>query len=732
MLEGFTTLSDSENNVKRLLDLDGNSGKLEYDERGFVRFIPSDSEKEKIEAYLKQEVSQAEEAYAQRFADSVENTKAYKAVKEQIDGEAATLPVPLVAIACDQVIADTYNTIVRPRPIISFDAYFDERYQVAVPVEIPDPLTGAPIQTGMPLEKDSEEIAKYIESGFEFKARERFNFPKLAQEIITDVVTDGALPAYVKVCADRSIRTILKPKVDGVTIDLEEKEEYAVKSKQLVHAYTLPKINILKPIGEDDLDSSPWVLERTPVEPETFLNRALGKAREYFLIRDDDDAYELAKRTGPAIPETEEARRGAQKRQDPTPKNRVDLGEVWINWWVKYKDPDTGEKLLKKLSLVGDYHLGAGKLCNLYLNWYDHQQRPIVPFWYIKDPHSDTGSSVADRAKWHQRVLTHAAQAEIKNAFHANNFSYWWDPNSPADEYFAAGKRLRAGEGIPAGKFEEDWGIVRVGAAHDSMLPLMQWCEGAAQRATNVSSYEQGDSVPGRTPAATVSQILAQGKQQPIMFLRTLNDSFVKVVRLFLETERQFQPFGETLPIRNQETKEIMEIPYRFPIGEALDNFRISLTAADEALAKEHEFEQQAIKMQQFIGYSNFVATVAGPMANPMATPATVALFQKILNAAGTLFLEMIEDDRTDEEKFKFQPEIDALVQEAQMARQQMMAAQMGATNAVGANANGGGAVPGAGGEGQPGPDQTMAGSPPDAMGGGPPPTESIPPPPPV
>jgi hypothetical protein len=761
--------------LKRLLDLKGSTIKFEYDDRGYMRGVPTDEELKRIESYLATEIEKSIADHEPVFKEAAENIKTYRAAKYQIPESGETiLPLPLAAIAADQIISWNYNTIMRPRPVVSFDAYFGDEYEVLVPLEMEAPMAqpdmgvmagmpgmppmdpmmgGAPgmgmggpemgmgggmmggqmppmgppqmVTVPVPTKAHSEEIARRLEQGFEWKVRERIPFAKIVQNELSDVIIAGK--GYVKVCADRSTRTVYQPKVNGAVLDLEEKGEYSVKSKEAVKIYCLPIFNVLKPIAEDDMEESPWVAEKTPVSPDTFLGRV--ESGEYHLI-DKSEGQNLAEMVTEITSPLELDVKATQGKPQTEGKKAIDLMEVQVRLKVKGKDPETGERVIKEYDFLAEWHHGAKRLCSLYKNPYDHQRRMIVPFYHIKDAHSDSGTCTVGRMKWHQKVATHAIQSEIKNAFHANNFSYWWVPGSEAADYFEAGKKLRAGEGIP-GKEGEDWGVVRAGEGFTySMLPLIQWTEGSGQRTSNVSSYEQGDAVPGRTPAATVSQILQQGLQQPLMFLRTFNESMVKVIRLYLETARQYQPFGETIPVRNQKTKEIMEIPFRFPVAaegvDPLDNFRISLTAADEAMAKEHEQEAMLMAESAWQQFAQFVAQVAGPMANPAASPATVKLFEKIIDAGQTIFNKYISFIRTDEEKFDLSPEIDALVKEHEAAVQaQQMAAQNGMMNAN-PNAQGGAVQPGPG-PGVPGGGGGMAPPPGDPGLSGPPPPEGIP-----
>lgn len=689
--------------LKAALAVDKASGKFELDENGYTRFIPSKDEAKKIDAWLGEEIARALEDHQPVFQDAAENIETYKAVKGTIaDSGETILPSPIARIPADQIIAWTYNTVLRPKPIFSLDAYFPADYDVAVPVQMPDPtpdpmtgqLSGREITVAVPTPTNAETVAMRLEQGVDFKMRERLGFSEFLRTIVTDCVT-GASPAWAKVCRTLKTRPTMGPKVvKGAFLDLSTKTETYVRDGEEVHFYAIPTFNVLMPMDEDDPNESPWIAERTPLAPEEFRGRVLTE--KYFLV-DEEEGERLSKMTS----DTRDAVQAGlvestQNRVAATPRSKCDVWEVWFYRYIKFVDPETNKKTVKRISFMGDYHLTARRLVSCHRNPYDHQQRIHIPFWQIKDPHSHAGSSTVGILKYHQKVATHLIQAEIKNAFHANNFTYWYDEDSRVADFFAGKRQLSPGEFIP-GKEGEDWGVTRVGAQHYSLLGMMQWIAAQAQQSSNVSSYEAGDNIPGRTPAATVAQILEQGRQQPIMFLRTLNDSLVKLVRLYLETVRQFQPMGETIPLRNPETREIVEVPFRFPVGEVLDNFRIALTAADEAMAKEHELEQLTMLKNLLMQDANFVAQVAGPMSNPQLTEGQVELFRKILDANGTLMKKIMSLSRTDEEVFDYSKAIGAIVEEhnqAQAAMQQQQAAMEGMNANQPANAAGNGAGP--------------------------------------
>jgi hypothetical protein len=688
----------SEDQVQAVTQADKASGKFELDENGYTRFIPSKAELEAINSWLGAEIAAALEDHKPVFAEAAENLETYKAVKTVIaDSGETILPSPIARIPADQIIAWTFNTVMRPKPIFSVDAYFPAEYPVAVPVKMPDPLTGQEVTVAVPTPVDAERVAQRLEQGLDFKMRERLGFSNFALRIITDAVT-GATPAWGKVCRKLTTRPIVAPKSKGAYLDLANKEERYVRSGEEIHFYAIPTFNVLMPMDEDDPNESPWLAERTPLPPE----EASGKVMmgDWFLVS-EDDGKKLAALTSDVREEIAvDIAATTQNRVTALPRPKCDVWEVWFYRYIKFNDLETGRTTVRRVSLMGEYHLTAKRLVSCFKNPYDHQQRIHVPFWQIKDPHSHAGSSTVGILKWHQKIATHLMQAEIKNAFHANNLLYWYDEDSRVADFFGPGKKKVAPGDMVPGKEGEEWGVVRAGAQHYSLLPLQQWVASQAQMTSNVSSYESGDNIPGRTPAATVAQILEQGRQQPIMFLRTLNESFTTLVRLYLETVRQFQPMGETIPVRDPETKQLIEVPFRFPVGEVLDNFRISLTASDEAMAKEHELEQLTMLKNLLMQDANFVAQVAGPMINPEATAGQVELFKKMLEANSVLTRQIMSLTRTDEEKFDYSEAINAIVEEhkqaAAMLQQQQEAERMMA-NAQSQTPDSGGAVPGPG-----------------------------------
>lgn len=718
------------------IEIDSVSGELEYGEDGYLRFLPSEDERKKIEAYLHEEITRAIEDHQPLLDEARENLEAYKGVKIPIpvDGSnKSILPSPLVRIPCDQIISSIVNMVLKARPIFSFDAYFPAEYEVPIQVApAPEAMMNGMAAPGSAqiIKIDAEVLRRRLEQAMDFKARERLDFPRLLWTLVSDLVTTGPVPAWIKVCREKKTRPMVAPKIKGAFVDLTSpKERFYVADGEEVRWYCIPGTNVLMPIDEDDPDTSPWLAERTPLSPTSFLGKFASG--EYFLVKDLEEAKKLSLIVSEESPR-KAIQESTQNRTPSVPRRTCDVLEVWLTWTLRVEIEDEEGKsqtVVQQFSLMGDYHYGARRLLNLFDNPYEHQRRIHIPFWQFKDPHSHSGTSTAGILKWMQKVHTHCIHADILNAFTVSNPVGGYDPDTSSPElvdHFARyGTQLQPGEMLP-GMPGKHWDVRPLAQNSNPLLPTAQHVKGLAQETSNVSAYESGQVIPGRTAASTVAQVLEQGRQQPLLFLRMLNEGMGRVMRLYLRTVRQFQPFGETLPIRDKVTKQVIELPFRLPVGEALDNFRVSLTAAEEALAKEHEPEQIALFLDLWQRHVKFTTEIVAPMLEGKFSPKQMAFLQKAIEGEQALFDEIVAAIRTDEEKFDLAQHVNAMAEEITKIQMQ---AQMGGMNGTPPNQAppGGGPVPPGGGPvggGLPG----AVGQPPMGPGGSYPPEAGVPP----
>jgi len=666
-------MSENSERFGDLLEAEIESVKLETDTNGYIRVMFSDEELKEINSYLTTELTTTYNDYLPIWANAVENLETYKAIRMTIpESGPAIYPAPLARIPADQVIASTYNDVVRPRPIFAWDAYLNAQYDVPqAPQPTPPPQPGQPPTPPPPIQAakmTAEDIAKRLRQGYEFIVRERIQFPKKLLKAVGSAVK--GCPYYWKVSARPNESTKLVPKVAGAIVDLDDKYESTRMRGDIVQHELVPFFNFMKPLDQDEIETSPWCGERTTHRPDEIIKR--WAAKELFLLEDEEEAKKLASDTADLFdPYRARAASTTEKKTPQTPTQVCDVWLTWFYWTVRYKSKDDGQTHVKRMNLIGDFHRTGGKMMNCFVNQYEHQERP----YEIIDQMDDGGSTV-ENMRYHQTVFTHCTQAEIKNAFHANNFLKWYDPfDTTLEAFFKANTVLSSGDSVP-GEFGKAWGVARMGAEHYSLLEFMKFVLTMSQLDSKQNKYTSGDPG-GRTPAYTMKQALQQAGEEPNLFLHRLSNKFSRIMRLDAETRRQFQPLGEVLPMWDDEAKKTVEVPFQLPVGDVLDNFRCALTASDEALAQEQDPQVIMAKKQALMTDGEYIAKVLTPILNTQTPipPELVAIFAKIIRRDQKALMELIGSTTTEEDAYDLTKELDAFIdaRNKQVQMQQQM-----------------------------------------------------------
>lgn len=710
-----------------LLKSEIESVELTTDPNGHTRVKFSPDVLREINVYLKAELDQAYTDWTPKWNDSVENLETYRTVKIPIpDGGSSIYPAPIARIPADQIIASVYNAIMKPRPIFSIDAYLDAEY--SVPQGAPGqqiPPTGPAMVTAVPTK--AETVAHRLEQGYDFIVRERINLgDKLLKGVRAAVIGQ---PFWWKVNADPEERTTIAAKGEGGIIDLNDKYEETKLRGDIVKWYLVPYTNCMRPIDQDDNDQSPWFAERTAWRPDTLAKKFV--AGDLFLTTEEEAPQLVAFTVDKQDEFKARSAQTTEKKVASTPAQVCPTWLTWFYWDVQYVDPqnpadNNGKKItkIKRLSLLGDFHLGVGKLMTCWLNPNEHQCRP-----YELVDQMDDGDCTVGRLKYHQTMFTYAAQSEIQNAHHANNIGYWHDPNIPdLADHFAKGKVVRIGDSVP-GIHKTEWGTYRAGEQHNSLLELLKFFLSMSQLDSRENDFTMGGRPPGRTSPNTVAQVYQHAEETKTMFIARLSGKLSRLLRLDAETRRQYQPLGETLPVWEPGAKAASEIPFRFPVGDVLDNFRMALTAADDVLTAEKDPEKVMMRKNALMRDGEYIAKVATAIFNlqqPLP-PSGVALFTKVMKRDQQLMRALMGQMVTDEESYDLTPEIEAILAERQQALMQQQAMQQQQMMQGDPNAQGAAGQQPANPAAPAGPGGAPSG-PPQAQGG---PVVSAPPPPP-
>lgn len=732
--------------------LDKESGKFEMDTDGNVQFYPSDHLKEKLNKWMAAELLRAAENHQPLFDCAVQNIESYSLTQKALpgpDGRDSILPSAIARNPADKKIATTVNNILRPPQIITFDAYFDAEIDVAVPVKVGDLMAqgqpmmgpdGVPLdpesEIAAPLRIDAETLARRFSQRIEFLNRERMNFGRHLHKLVQSVIS-GAKPAtYWLVSWKKTPRNVFGPKSDRV-IDFDPtKREDVYQEQGGLHWEVLPFHNVLRPNLDDKINDLEWIARRdgSLQKPDDIL-RAF-KAGDLPLVKDEDHARKLRNCTVVTIEEkSKEKLDSSVKRYRPQiPTDCCDTWYVEFYAWLKAKNPETGESETRRFSLEGAYHLGAQEFMSIIRKPYNHQRRCLVDFVEYID-----GMSTVELVKRNANLDTHLTHSEVMRAYKAAHPPTCYDPDNHHAVQFFGNRTTPVPPDMPIPVPPAAWDTKRSAFDFPSLLPMIQWNTGLAQGAAKSSEYEQGERVVSHTSPQTVGMMLERGGEEQRLFLRLLNDGIAEVMRLSLETLRQYEPLGGEIPIKDPASKAISMVPFFYPVEDVLDNFRITLTAADESTSRERSPQERMAILQGYMEWTTWVANVAQPLlTNPDLTPEDRAVYQQMIAGGQALWSDAIAAVRTDERKFQVADKIDAAVaardrqaemmsmQAAQQAAMQQLM-QGGATNAQGQPPNGNGPVAadaggGPGGPPQPGVEPGMGAGGPNAMGGGMPP----------
>lgn len=667
----------NDGSLRALIELDKTSGLFKLDADGWTQFFPSDETRAELDSKIGNWIDGAIEAHQARIDEAARNLEAYKPVSQPIgpDGEKPILPSPTARTVANQVIASTTIETLRPRPMVAVDAYFNNEQRVIVPFD-PEELraAGVPIDPSVtepvpvPITILSEDIAYNFELGLEFKLREKLDFANLFHRSVHACAT-GQSPIYIKVFAKRKHHAVIAPNVGAPIVDLSvgAEEEYDVDG-EVVSIMLVPHDDVLVPNINQDVDELEWMAERNrDLRKPDDITRAYHEGR-LPLIKDDEECQRFATARVTIATDETRARTDATTKKWTAPQEQFasdcPVFDVWFDAYLKVApiegSSSDAKPRIRCFSMVSTYHYAVRQSMAMYRNPYNHQRRILVPLQQSID-----GGSTVGTARYAQELITACTHQEIKAATIANNPVYSYDPLGAPEvaDYFKAhqGSPIRMGEFIP-GRPGTDWGPVRAGFDRESMLGLMQWAEAGLQASAHSSDYTQGNRVVSHTSPQVVGAMLDRGGQNQKLFLQLLNRGWCKAFRLLLETWAQFQPMGDTIPVRNPVTKALMTVPFVYPVGEMLANFRFTLTAADDDAMRERDPDQSARDLELYHARAGFVANVVQAIRDPAATAEDSALLREVLAGENELYQRIVARTRSDVKRFDLMAYIDRIL----------------------------------------------------------------------
>lgn len=702
--------------VGTLEDVDAPRSKWELSPDGYYeRWIPSEDEHDAVSNYVYSYIRSLEADNTEILNEVAENIDAYRAKTKIVGSKSDEEPVvtlPLISRKIDQLVAFQTATLLRPRPIVSVDPYFDDVYEVMSSQKVPDPMTGQMVEVGVPKQFDSEEVAATLEFGLDYKLRERMPI----RQVLKKTVQDLAIANYsvVKVVWDQKYRTVRNNKItrlpNGMAV-VDGLEERILRGKDAAQITNVNLFAFLAPL-DCAIEDAELVCELAPMSVTDFREKLT--TGEFFLPK-QDTWQALVHNTTKDFRLSQDRSRSLNA---PDAQERHDTREVWFEWPIEFEEfneDGTSYTVLKRTQLCGIYHMQAKRFMTLYRNPYHHGRAPYVLITEDEDARRRPELSLVGRTKKHQALVSQMLHLNIQNAVAASNFDIFCVPETDAWDALTTQSR-RPGRLIPRND-KDEVEMRQAGQNHPGLNQEIGMLIQDISDTMGVSPYEEGTMVPGRTPADTVRQILQSGLQRPMMTMATISDGFGEIIKMYLKVLKQFQPYGELVPTKDPDTNDKIMVPFLLPVDDVLDNFDIALTAAEEELAKEADQEQRIMLFNLLGQASGTWAQMAGAMADVNASPALTNMFAEMLGIQMRAFKLIVEPVRKDVSKFLPAKEtIAAIVAEKQQnvqlaMQQQQQQMAMGAMGGAEPGAEGStGTVPQAGvGAGAMGP---MAGPP--------------------
>ncbi|MGN6186759.1 MAG: hypothetical protein ACTHQM_24245, partial [Thermoanaerobaculia bacterium] len=229
--------------------------------------------------------------------------------------------------------------------------------------------------------------------------------------------------------------------------------------------------------------------------------------------------------------------------------------------------------------------------------------------------------------------------------------------------------------------------VLDFGRAHGGLMEELGFVLDLGSSVSGQNKYKSGDYIPGRTSPNTVEQIMNAGMQVPLSQLLGYADSFCEMMWLYLRTYKQFRPYGEILYVQDRETKEMLEVAFRLPDEDALDNFKCTLTAANEMAQEEMSIENLSMLANLLDKDAEQLARIVGPFADLQMPDSIAAIFERIIERKQDVISMFVSRIRTDASRFVVTKQmLRSVADERNQMReqQQQMAAQQAVPQAPG------------------------------------------------
>jgi hypothetical protein len=390
---------------------------------------------------------------------------------------ASDLPMPLIAMHMDPVVADFMQTLHAPRDFWSVS----------------------------PHNSDMVDVVKPLQHFLSVVERTHLKMRKVNQRTLLDTVLHGTGIYKHNISTQR----IKEPNALGST---------TATLRRRATIQHVPLQDFFIPAESYDIDpdapngAAPWVAHRFWLSKEQLNERvqaqdgidpyydkkAVNAVMNFVNDRDGDDTVITTIRQ--------------EDEYTPWKDEKIELFEVWLRYDV---DGDGAAE-----DVVITFHRHTASILRAVTNPFQHGSRPFEAAQYLPG-FGFYGMGMAEIDEWAQRATERMLNNMLDNAFLANTVMI----GAPT------GSNIMADESIYPGKIwplapNETLTPIKMGQPYRGMETIMgmfmQWSE---QR-TGVNEIRQGDisSLPSRTPAATTQLMTREGNKRFDMILGNLRD----------------------------------------------------------------------------------------------------------------------------------------------------------------------------------------------------------------
>jgi hypothetical protein len=618
---------------------------------GYDRIIPTPEILDEMGATYAQQIVQADKDWEPIFKEMMAAENTYECRSDK--GEVLTLPVAKRVV--NQQVAWLTNAILTKSPIIGIKPIDGGSYELPAAIAMgpdgqtplpPQPVPGMTDQSPQqPFQTETvtaEDAAHLFEALLEYKWTECLPMGQIIEDTVL-AIHAGENPTFWRIDYDPKILHARRRKFTTVgensnVVQIFGVEDNDVVPRDAVKIYHESGYNYTMPVTATDEQTSWWLARKSP-KTDTEMWEAI-KSRRYDFCAPPDPSGKAPDVTDKIrsifgfakdleVSDIAQLRSQIDNHVASNPRRMHDVRVVdfFHPFLVQRQD---GTVAIEIHSCIGELHVDSRQWLSMCRNWSWTGQRLVVPFFRHRRPHRFSGMSGAGDVGPLQSLMSTIFHLQVQNMVNLNLKVFLIRENSATWRYLEkTGNELRPGLRIP---FEDPTDIdpVHLGSPVESMAPHITFLDQQAERLMVTSDFDLGVDIPGRTPAATVSQVESMAKMQPTAILRAIRRSMAKAAEFYLQTLAQFNAY-ETIPFLDPKKKRIVSKLVGFPREMIANHFSFHVTATGDEDSQQARFEKAGMLLKDYdeanAARMQFMQTILDPAADPKSPMKTFAKF---------------------------------------------------------------------------------------------------------